>query len=48
MKVKIIQRSVYHKIAEVEVEIPNDIEDVQQYLVCNEELYTEKIDKAMS
>ena len=24
MKVKIIQRSVYHKIAEVEIEVPND------------------------
>ena len=48
MKVRIQNRSVYHKFAEVEVEIPNDVEDVQQYLVCNEELYTEKIDKAMS
>jgi hypothetical protein len=48
MKVTIIQRSVYHKIAEVEIEVPNDVDDVQQYLVCNEHLYTDKIDEAMS
>ena len=27
MKVKIMQRSVYHKYAEVEIEIPNDWND---------------------
>jgi len=48
MKVKIMQRSVYHKYAEVEVEVPNDVEDVQNYLVCNENLYVDKIDKAIS
>ena len=48
MKVKIIQRSVYHKYAEVEIEIPNDVEDVQQYLVYNEDLYVDKIYEAMS
>jgi hypothetical protein len=48
MKVKIIQRSVYHKYAEVEIDVPKDVEDVQQYLVYNEDLYVDKIDKAMS
>ena len=47
MKVRIQNRSVYHKFVEVEVEIPNDVEDVQQYLVSNEHLYVDKIDKAM-
>tara|TARA_R100001463_G_scaffold81195_1_gene135750 strand:+ start:691 stop:948 length:258 start_codon:yes stop_codon:yes gene_type:complete len=47
MKVKIMQRSVYHKYAEVEVEVPNDVKDLQNYLVCNENLYVDKIDKAM-
>ena len=37
MKVKIQQRSVYHKYAEVEVEIPNDIKGKD----------IDKIDKAM-
>jgi hypothetical protein len=53
MKVKIIQRSVYHKIAEVEVEIPDDWnkdgnEYIQDYLFDNEHLYIDKIDEAMS
>tara|TARA_R100001244_G_scaffold122063_1_gene91713 strand:- start:243 stop:506 length:264 start_codon:yes stop_codon:yes gene_type:complete len=43
MKVKIMQRSVYHTYTEVEVEVPNNIkdEDVQEYLIDNEDLYTE-------
>jgi len=47
MKVKIMQRSVYHKYAEVEIEIPNLIDEeseVHQYLIDNEDLYTGKID----
>ena len=47
MKVKIIQRSVYHKIEEIEVEIPDDCEDVQNYLVCNEDLWVDELDKKM-
>tara|TARA_Y100000004_G_scaffold144632_1_gene164791 strand:+ start:189 stop:449 length:261 start_codon:yes stop_codon:yes gene_type:complete len=45
MKVKIQQRSVYHKFAEVEIEIPNNIktEDVDTYLWDNEHLYVDKI-----
>jgi len=29
MKVKIMQRSVYHKIAEVEIELPEEITDIK-------------------
>tara|TARA_Y100000114_G_scaffold110844_1_gene104515 strand:- start:13060 stop:13326 length:267 start_codon:yes stop_codon:yes gene_type:complete len=50
MKVKIQQRSVYHKFAEVEVEVPNNLteEQVLEYLWENEDIYVDKIDKAMS
>jgi len=46
MKVKIMQRSVYHKYAEIEIEVPNDIkdDDMQSWLLENEYLYTGKID----
>ena len=55
-KVKIIQRSVYHKIAEVEIEIPNDwnihtedgINFIHDYLIDNEDLYVDKIDEKIS
>ena len=56
MKVKIMQRSVYHKYAEVEIEIPDLIvevpdtikeADVKEYLIDNEDLYTEKIDEGI-
>lgn len=50
MKVKIMQRSVYHKYAEVEVEVPNGMEcnDIHEWLLNNENLYIDKIDKAIS
>mgnify|MGYP003110352467 CR=1 FL=1 len=50
MKVKIQQRSVYHKFAEAEIDIPKDIreEDMHEYLLDNEHLYVDKIDKAIS
>ena len=59
MKVKIQNRSVYHKFAEVEIEIDNDdfehwkldngkYANLQDYLLENEDLYTDKIDEAMS
>ena len=46
MKVKIQKRVVYHKIAEVEIEIPNLIDEeseVHQYLIDHEYLYVDKI-----
>jgi hypothetical protein len=40
MKVKLRARQVYHKIAEVEIEIPNmKEEEVSDYLIENENLY---------
>ncbi len=50
MKVKIQTRQVYHKFAEVEVEVPNNIDefDVQEYLNDNENLWVDKIDQQMS
>jgi len=51
MKVKIQQRSVYHKFAEVEIEIPDLIDkesEVHEYLIEHEDLYVDKIDKAIS
>ena len=55
MKVKIMQRSVYHKYAEIEIEVPNEIEgyimqeeDIRDYLIENEDLYIDKIDDKIS
>lgn len=50
MKVRISTRAVYHKVAEVEIEIPNDIDefDVQDYINDHEELWVEDIDKKLS
>jgi hypothetical protein len=58
MKVKIQTRQVYHKFAEVEIEVcEDDFEHfkldngkwttLQDYLICKEELYTDKIDEAI-
>lgn len=55
MKVKILQRSVYYKTAELEIEIPNDWnnkdgvenyydEHLNDYLYDNEELWVDDID----
>jgi hypothetical protein len=50
MKVKIMQRSVYHKVTEYELELPKDIDefDVQDYINDNEHLWVDKIDQQMS
>jgi len=49
MKVRISTRAVYHKVAEVEIEIPNmKEEEVADYLIENENLYTDEIDKKVS
>ena len=49
MKVTISQRRVYHKYVEVEIEIPDNVDsnDIHEYLTENEELYNDKIDKAL-
>jgi hypothetical protein len=50
MKVKIEQRSVYHKFVELEIEIPNDIDefDIQQYVNDNEDLWVDDIDHKLN
>ena len=50
MIVKIQQRSVYHKFAEVEIEIPDNVDefDIQDYVNDNEHLWVDKMDKQMS
>jgi len=59
MKVKIETRQVYHKFAEVEIEVcEDDFEHfrldngkwttLQDYLISHEDLYTDKIDQAIS
>ncbi len=58
MKVRISQRAVYYKTAEVEIEIDKDeLENfklnggehttIQDYLIENEHLYAEKMDNAL-
>ena len=59
VKVRIQNRSVYHKFAEVEIEIPKDWNDkdgikdyydgyLLDYLHDNEDLYADKMDEAIS
>ena len=50
MKVKIINRSVYHKVAEVEVEVPDNIkkEEVLDYLNEYSQMYEYKMDEAIN
>lgn len=51
MKVRISQRAVYHKVAVVEIDIPDNIEldDVRDYLIENEEqLWVDKMENKMS
>ncbi len=49
MKVRISTRAVYHKVAEVEINIPDmENEKVLDYLLENENLYTDKIDEKLA
>ena len=43
MKVKIMQRSVYHKYAEIEVDVPDNV-DVRDWLMDNEQDWVDKLD----
>jgi hypothetical protein len=49
MKVKVQQRSVYHKFVEVEVEVPDSVEfdGVQEWLTNNDQLWSDQVDQAM-
>tara|TARA_R110000796_G_scaffold75260_2_gene168881 strand:+ start:1395 stop:1658 length:264 start_codon:yes stop_codon:yes gene_type:complete len=50
MKVKLQQRSVYHKFVEIEVEVPDSVEfnNIQEWLINNDQLWSDQIDQAMS
>jgi len=48
MKVKVQNRSVYHKFAEVEIEIPNDVKDIQEWLIKNEHTYIYEMDASIN
>ncbi len=50
MKVIISNRSVYHKYAEVEIEVPDGLEcdDIQKWLVDNEQTYISKMNNAIN
>ena len=46
MKVKIQQRSVYHKFTEIEIEVPNlECNDVHDWILENEDLWSEEMDE---
>ena len=46
MIVKIQQRSVFHKFTEVEIEVPNDVEqdDIMKWINDNEQLWADQMD----
>tara|TARA_R100001460_G_scaffold79745_3_gene120700 strand:+ start:515 stop:766 length:252 start_codon:yes stop_codon:yes gene_type:complete len=43
MKVKIMQRSVYHKYAEIEVDVPDNV-DARDWLIDNEQDWVDTLD----
>lgn len=49
-KVVVSNRSVYHKYAEVEVEVPNNVaeENIEQWLYDNSEQYDSQLDQKIS
>lgn len=48
--VTIMNRSVYHKIAKIEINVPTSVneEDIIEWLYANEHLYTDKLADAMA
>jgi hypothetical protein len=47
MKVKIMQRSVYHKYTEIEIEAPKDVkeDDMMDWINDNEQLWADQMDE---
>jgi len=43
MKVKVSARIVYHKYAEIEIDIPSDVDDIQDFLHANDGLWSEEL-----
>jgi hypothetical protein len=52
MKVKITQRSVYHKIAQIEIDVPVPknafFEEIQEWIIDNEDTWVDKIDHELN
>ena len=51
MKVKIMQRSVYHKYAEIEIKIPDLMDgetEIHEWLLNNEDKWNDKMDNKIS
>jgi len=50
MKVKIEQRTVYHKFVELEIEIPNTIESdgIEDYILSIEDRWVDKLDHKLN
>jgi len=47
MKVKVSARVVYHKYAEIEIDIPSDVDDIQDFLHANDGLWSEELHTQM-
>lgn len=49
MKVKVLQRNVYYKVAKIEIEIPDSVDEdmIDEYLMKHEELWAEKLEATM-
>ncbi len=43
MKVKVSARVVYHKYTETEIDIPSNVDNIQEYLHDNAGLWSEKL-----
>ena len=52
MKVKITQRSVYHKIAQIEIDVPvpkdAEFDQIQEWIIDNEDTWVDKIDHELN
>jgi hypothetical protein len=52
MKVKITQRSVYHKIAQIEIDVPvpkdAKFDEIQEWIIDNEDEWVDKIDHQLN
>ena len=46
--ITVSNKSMYFKYAEIEVSVPDDIEDVQEWLIENEDNFVGRIDEAIS
>ena len=52
MKVKITQRSVYHKISQIEIDVPVPknafFEEIHEWIIENEDTWVDKIDHKLN